>query len=291
MLLARRKDLVSLLADTKKRKDGEGTTKLSAALEEIDEALHRLVLPKRGLVVAASLEGEEEEEEEAEDDVDDVDDLDDEEVEGDDENTGEGDPAVEVEEAEPTEPEPTEPENPVAMNSRLRKEMGDSSADFLDDYGHAIHKKVIHFFESLMTKALDLGTEDDTDGENSLMEVLRDEVGKRGIRRIEPVFEEWRGAVIKQIAKDIAEMFKPPEPEPEISEAPEGTESATPAEESQMAPSTTAGLPAVASADNTPLQVRAVGRVSFAVKASASPVVSAKATDFKPSGFTTPRLD
>lgn len=335
MLLARRKDLTALLDTSKKRGDKENMGKLSAALNEVDDALARLILPAptdkpAKLSAADSLEGEEEDEAEADDtDGDDLeeendeeendeeedadeepadDEAEDDETSDDDEEVDEEpveddlegeDPEEEVDEVEdeaeaaPAESsEPTEPENPVAMNSRLRKEMGDSSADFLDDYGLAIHKKVMSFFESLMTKALDLGQDDDTDGESSLREVLRDEVGKRGIRRIEPVFAEWRGVVIKQIAKDVAAMFQPPEAEPEAEAAPD----AAPTEPDAQDEAGDAGAPAVASTDNTPIVNLAAGRVSFAVKAGA--VVSAQArpqatqaTDFKPSGFTTPRLD
>ena len=323
MLLARRKDLRSLLETSKGRKDKENMGKLSAALNEVDDALARLILPAptdkpAKLSAADSLEGEEEDEDEADDtDSDDLEEENDEEEDADDETSDDDeevdeepveddlegeDPEEEVDEVEdeaeaaPAESsEPTEPENPVAMNSRLRKEMGDSSADFLDDYGLAIHKKVMSFFESLMTKALDLGQEDDTDGESSLREVLRDEVGKRGIRRIEPVFPEWRGAVIKQIAKDVAAMFQPPEAEPEAEVVPDAAPDEPDAQD-EAGDAGEAGAPAVASTDNTPIVNLAAGRVSFAVKAGAAVSAQARpqatqATDFKPSGFTTPRLD
>jgi hypothetical protein len=289
MLLARRKDLTALLGESKKRKDRENTQKLSASLGEIDEALARLVLPAAAKLVVADLE-------EFDENVTDDDDLDDEVEDADepDDEATENDVATQDPQEEAADAEETEPENPVAMNSRLRKEMGDSSADFLDDYGLAIHKKVIMFFESLMTKALDLGEEDDTDGESSLREVLRDEVGKRGIRRIEPVFEEWRGAVIKQIAKDVADMFKPPEPEVDEN-VPEGQEGALPAEGQEAAPEAPTPVASSVSLETDTTRIApAVGRVSFAVKAvkaSALPVAKAQATDFKPSGFTTPRLD
>ena len=323
MLLARRKDLTLLLKDTAKRKDAENEAKLTAALGEIDDALARLILPKpKGGANAAaklmaapeSLEGEDSDEEEADDtDGDDLNKTNDEEEDADevsadaedgtDDSGGEADveedvDAPEVDDAadegdEPAEEAaPTEPENPVAMNTRLRKEVGDSAADFLDDYGQAIHKKVMSFFESLMTKALDLGEEDDSDGKSSLREILKEEVGKRGIRKIEPVFGEWRGVVVKQIAKDVAEMFKPPEPEPEaLPEAEEVSPEAAPAATENAAPEASEEVPAatVASAvaaNNAPLPLRATGRVSFAVKGAA-----VKATDFKPSGFTAPRLD
>ena len=339
MLLARRKDITSLLGDSKKRRDRENTAKLTAALGEIDEALAGLVIPaaRRQAVLdaeAESLEGEESDEEEADDtDGDDLEKTNDEEEDADEVSAASEDEAdaedldvdsggeadveedvdvPEVDDAadmgdepadEPAEEAaPTEPENPVAMNARLRKEVGDSAADFLDDYGQAIHKKVMSFFESLMTKALDLGEEDDSDGRSSLREILKEEVGKRGIRRIVPVFEEWRGVVIKQIAKDVADMFKPEEeevPEDEAA-APEGQPEAqepgaetAPTEPEEAAPEATeeAAAPAatVASAvaaNNALLPPRATGRVSFAVRGTAG-----KATDFKPSGFTATRLD
>ena len=102
-------------------------------------------------------------------------------------------------------------DNPVAMNNRLRRDIGPQAADFLDDYAQEIHKKTKLFFEEIRTKALELGVEDDDDGITSLREMLRDEVGRRGLASIEPVFKEWRGSVFRVIAKEIRDMFAPPE--------------------------------------------------------------------------------
>jgi hypothetical protein len=208
-------------------------TKVNAALERLDQRL-----------AAAYEEDEATEEDETVDDALEGDPLEDDEDTGDedtgDEDTGDEDAVEELEEAindeflegdideddleseeEIVEDEPATPaqvaREAVQMNNRMRRQMGDPAADFLDDYAFLLHKKVTQFFKELDRKALMLGDEDD-DGETSLRERLREEVGRRGIQALEPFFDEWRGMVIKNILKDVTNYFQPPPTEAEAEE-------------------------------------------------------------------------
>jgi hypothetical protein len=125
-----------------------------------------------------------------------------------------------LEEEEPAD----EGKSSVAMKASLRRELGDVAADLLDGYATKIQESVVTFFENLTKKALDLGTADPSDSENSLREQLLAEIGRRGLEKVEPNFAEWRAGLIKQLMKDINKMFEvPSEPEPEAElEIPEG---------------------------------------------------------------------
>ena len=233
VLTARRADIIALMEKAEEQGNEEHLGDLSAALAEIDAATERLYTMgdiagpapvQAGVAMSADLY----------DDPDAPDDEDeDDEPEEDDEGEAPNPDGV-VEDKKPKagpgiglgfrqreeeeELDDEEEDNPVKMTNKLRKEMGDSAADFLDDYALAIYEKVDEFFDNLVEKALDLGNEDETDGEASLLEMLRDEVGKRGVKRILPTFEEWRAGLIKQVMKDVNERFQPPEPEPEAME-------------------------------------------------------------------------
>lgn len=104
--------------------------------------------------------------------------------------------------------------NPVAMPAKLRREVGEIAADFLDEYGLNLYKKVNQFFDHLDARALQLGDADAEGDKESLRSVLKDEIGSRGLERLEPVFPEWRAQVVKSIMKTVTEKFQPPE-EPE----------------------------------------------------------------------------
>jgi hypothetical protein len=335
-----------------KKGDEEHLSNLSDALVEIDSALERLYTvgsldepqapqapmeaepaapeplpePTVQAAISADLYGDDEEEEEET------------ESESDEPEMGEGMSIGQDDEEKPArqpgpgiglgfkrrEPEPVddlddeEDDNPVKMTNKLRKEMGDSSADFLDDYALAIYEKVDEFFDNLVEKALDLGEEDDADGENDLIEMLRDEVGKRGVARILPVFEEWRAGLIKQVMKDVNERFAPPEPTPEpmaeedmggmlglddmgddnaeaMEEALDEDAASEPGAEDEGAEEG-AEEPVEASAPRRLSDV-VKGPVSFKmparkpVSASVASPSTARATDFKPSGHSTPRLE
>jgi hypothetical protein len=125
-----------------------------------------------------------------------------------------------LEEEEPAD----EGKSSVAMKASLRRELGNEAADLLDGYATKIQESVVTFFENLTKKALDLGTADPSDSENSLREQLLAEIGRRGLEKVEPNFAEWRAGLIKQLMKDINKMFEvPSEPEPEAElEIPEG---------------------------------------------------------------------
>jgi hypothetical protein len=119
-------------------------------------------------------------------------------------------------------------ENPLAMTKTLRKEIGDAAADVLDEYARSLHSQVISFFEKLMSSSLTLSQP------NGLRKLITDETGKRGIKSVEPVFEEWRASVIKHLTKDIMAMFEPPpQPEDEVEVPPGAPE---PKQEPKAAP-------------------------------------------------------
>lgn len=108
---------------------------------------------------------------------------------------------------EPETPGKADPNNPVAMNQRLRREMGAHAADFLDEYGQATYKHLMEQMDKIKF-ALDLGKEDPDDGVTTLREQLLIEVGQRGVKSIEPVFEEWRFALVKKITDEIKDKFQ-----------------------------------------------------------------------------------
>jgi DNA repair exonuclease SbcCD ATPase subunit len=193
-------------------------TKVNAALERLDQRLAAAYeedeATEEDETVDDALEGDP-----LEDDEDAVEELEeainDEFLEGDiDEDDLESE--EEIVEDEPATPAQVAREA-VQMNNRMRRQMGDPAADFLDDYAFLLHKKVTQFFKELDRKALMLGDEDD-DGETSLRERLREEVGRRGIQALEPFFDEWRGMVIKNILKDVTNYFQPPPTEAEAEE-------------------------------------------------------------------------
>lgn len=197
------------------------SAQLRSALAKVNAAIERLAASSN--VEAA---GDEDEDEDVVDDLDEAidDEFDEDTVDDEDLSEVDEDDATESDdlEEEEEEEEPLSPReaarSAVKMNSRMRRQMGDPAADFLDDYAYLLHKKVTQFFKELDRKALMLGTEDD-DGETSLRERLREEVGRRGIQALEPSFDEWRGMVIKNILKDVNNHFQPPpveEPEPEV---------------------------------------------------------------------------
>lgn len=218
LLAAHQRDLeaqIRLHAD-----DAPQTAQLRSALGKVNAALERLSAASDS--GAVDDEGEEavDDLDEAIDDEFDEDTLDEEDLDDEIESDLEEDEEEEEEPLSPTEAA----RDAVKMNNRMRRQMGDPAADFLDDYAYLLHKKVTQFFKELDRKALMLGTEDD-DGETSLRERLREEVGRRGIQALEPFFDEWRGMVIKNILKDVNNHFQPPpveepEPEPEV-ESPE----------------------------------------------------------------------
>jgi hypothetical protein len=224
---------------------------LSAAVESVDHAIAKVVVHLHKLA-AAEEQAEQEAAQEAQDLLGDepadeaVDSFDagepavDEELEAMEEEPMAEDPANEPaleEESEEVSPEdamtdevlqddaapeePAAPENPVAMRASLRRDIGDTAADLLDDYAVKIHKSVVTFFDNLTKKALDLGTDDPSDATNSLREQLLLEIGRRGLEKVEPRFLEWREGLIKQLMKEIKTMFEvPEEPKPEL-EVPE----------------------------------------------------------------------
>lgn len=217
------------------------TAQLRSALAKVNAALDRLA------VYAAegdteeddgsdnATEGDAVEDDTIEDEDDAVDDLEEavddefEEENVSDEDFDEDD-GLEFEEDEPEPGSPEAARDAVKMNNRMRRQIGDPAADFLDDYAFLLHKKVTQFFKELDRKALMLGDEDSEDGETSLRERLREEVGRRGIQALEPVFDEWRGMVIKNILKGVTSYFQPPKAEPS-EEAPEAEPEAEEASE------------------------------------------------------------
>lgn len=226
-------------------------------------------------------------------------------------------------------------ENPVAMNGRLRREMGHGAANWMDDYAKAIYDKALEFFNDIKAKALSLqnamemGEEDPTDGETSLREMLLVEVGRRGVADIEPHFDDWRNSVIKQIVKDVKDMFEPPATEIELEddqigtllgldaldeelaaeeadnaeaeaeEEPEEPEEEAPEDEDEAEEPEAEEEPeeAVEAALDRPFKV-ARGPVSMTIGQPKKPVSASMAvpeprtaSDFVPSGYTTPRLE
>lgn len=187
-------------------------------------------------------------------------------------------PSTESEESE-------EEENPVAMPARLRKEMGDLAADFLDEYGLALHQKVKAFFENLSSNALNLGQEGEEAG---LREELRAEIGYRGLAQLEPHFEEWRSAFIKHMSKDIQEMFKPEEEV--LAEGQAEAEAEMAAEEAKPDDQKPEEKPVEAAAalpkDGTSATIKA-----DVIIVPSRGTVSAVVTDFRPSGVVQPKME
>ncbi len=96
-------------------------------------------------------------------------------------------------------------ESPVAMPSKLRKEIGDMGADFLDDYSYGLYEAAHTYFTDLESKALTLGEEGE---EGSLRSILREQIGKLGVARVETVFDEWRAATVKSMFKALTALFE-----------------------------------------------------------------------------------
>ena len=117
----------------------------------------------------------------------------------------------------PPDPGPgqADPDNVTAMPARMRRQIGQHAADFLDEYGQEVHRRVIDFVNSIREKALCLGEDGQ---ETPLREQLREEVGGRGLRAIEPVFEEWREILAKRLAADIKNAFPAADQPSEIPE-------------------------------------------------------------------------
>lgn len=206
------------------------TAQLRSALAKVNAALDRLAV--YAAEDAAFEDGAIDEDAPDEDTVEDLEEAVDDEFEEEtvsDEDFDEDD-GLEFEEDEPEPGSPEAARDAVKMNNRMRRQIGDPAADFLDDYAFLLHKKVTQFFKELDRKALMLGDEDSEDGETSLRERLREEVGRRGIQALEPVFDEWRGMVIKNILKGVTSYFQPPKAEPS-EEAPEAEPEAEEASE------------------------------------------------------------
>ena len=102
--------------------------------------------------------------------------------------------------------------NPLVMPAKLRRELGDVNAEILDDYALSVQKKTRSFFH-MLRQHLDLGEVDANDGNKDLVELLLEEVGKKGVSKIRIHFPEWREFVMKQLAKDMQAMFRQVEPE------------------------------------------------------------------------------
>lgn len=188
-----------------------------------------------------------------------------------------------------------EPENPVSMPAKLRRGMGDLAADFLDEYAHALHKKVLDWFDTSARRALDMDG-DGADPENSLRAILKREIGARGTSLVEPFFDEWRGALMKKLSKDIQLMFEPPpEEEPGLGLDP----TLEPADEADLAQEAEGQEPEgepVEQVDDAPeaaeeAEEPAQAEASAATIVMASGPVTAIVRDFKPSGFNTPKMD
>jgi len=249
VLKARRKDLLIARRGAVQSGDRNSAQTLSAAMEQIDEALAAVVAHLNE--VAAAEEADQaadimEAEQSAEPSADkepldeepsaDMDPMVDEEPSADEEVSPEDSATDEVLEedgaGEEADQEPTQ--SSVAMKATLRREMGDVAADLLDDYATKIQKSVTTFFDNLTKKALDLGAEDPADSSNSLREQLLTEIGRRGLEKVEPTFVEWRAGLIKQLMRDINKTFEVPQTEseekPEL-ELPEGSEEPAEGEE------------------------------------------------------------
>lgn len=102
--------------------------------------------------------------------------------------------------------------NPLAMPAKLRRELGDINAEILDEYALSVQKKTTSFLRMLRAH-LDLGEVDASDGNNELIEILLDEVGKKGVAKIRTHFAEWREFVMGRLAKEMQAMFRAAEPE------------------------------------------------------------------------------
>lgn len=253
VLHARRRDLMNAKREALRSGNRVSARSLHLAVEQIDEALQKVVAHLNEVAAAEeemAAEGEEApvDEAPAEDMEAPADEAPADEEEPVEQEPEDGAEAVSPEDSETDEVlEEEEPEeagkSSVAMKASLRREIGDVAADLLDEYASKIQQSVVTFFENLTKKALDLGSADPADEQNSLREQLMQEIGRRGLEKVEPNFAEWRASLIKQLMKDINKMFEvPSEPEekpeleiPEGEAAPEGEEEA-PAEEAEEAP-------------------------------------------------------
>ncbi len=299
VLLARQDDLQKALLRAEREHLDERAVVLSKALEGVEEAL---------AVTIKRLEAEAAEELEAQSqerfDVPvtpsrpaDAEDLsleeDAEEVElsaseGDEEPPEEDLDGVEV--PEDAEGVDVEPENPVAMAAKLRREMGDLAADFLDEYAHALYVKILEFFRTGAMKALDL---DGDSAESSLRSILTEQVGTRGVSMVEPFFKEWRSSLMKKVAKDLQIEFEvppeePPTPDPEDPNAPSGepVEPAEGASEPEGTPVEELGP----SGDDSKEPEKAASASAEEVIVPATGPISQVILDFKPSGRVTAKM-
>lgn len=329
VLTARRKDVVKEMEAAQSRGDELYLNDLSAALVEIDSALDRLYAVGDGPLPSANVSADlydDDKKSEAPAEPDEGDDeamslegIEDEgEEEEEDGSLPQAGPGIGLGFGQRPEEESfeDEDENPVKMTNKLRKQMGDSAADFLDDYALAIYEKVDEFFDNLTDKALDLGEVDDADGSNDLIEMLRDEVGKRGVARILPVFEDWRATLIKKIMKDVNERFAPVEPDQPledeqmsgllgldeagaesmedaeaVDEALEADDVSEPLTDDEEAEEPAEGV--TAAVQKARLGPVARGPVSFTVNklTAGANGTGERASDFRPSGVSTPRLE
>jgi hypothetical protein len=244
VLKARRKDLLIARHGAVKSGDRNSAKALSAAMEQIDEALAAVVAHLNEVAAAEeadqaadAMEADQAAEPSAEEEPSDMEPSDEEpsdmEPSADEEVSPEDSATDEVlEEDGPAEEEPSQgsSQSSVAMKATLRREMGDVAADLLDDYATKIQTSVTTFFDNLTKKALDLGAEDPADSSNSLREQLLTEIGRRGLEKVEPTFVEWRAGLIKQLMRDINKTFEVPQEEKPELDLPEGAEEA-PAEE------------------------------------------------------------
>lgn len=318
MLTKQRENLMSERTKAAERGDGEALSKISAAITQVDDALQKL--DEEGYEVHAA----EEEEDTAPQVMGDDSNVQEEEegmaegAEEEDDSSGKA-PGLGLGFGTPggddNEDDEEEEENPVSMTSTLRRQMGDHAADFLDDYALTVYQKVMQFLDKLQNVALELGEEDDEDGMTSLRETLKEEIGRRGLEAVEPVFEEWRAAVFRTLAKDMKKMFEPQTPVRELQDQEVGRllglddlglddESMADEDEDEEDLDEAEGEgdeeeveAAVAAPDlDAPLTI-ATGPVSMTVpgKKSVSAAVAdrktTKARDFRPSGLGSPQLE
>jgi hypothetical protein len=142
---------------------------------------------------------------------------------------------------------PEDSDDGAAMNNKLRKEMGDVSADLLDKYAADVKKKVVSFFQTMKDETLSLS--------GPMRELLLTEVGKQGLARIEPIFADWVSYVMREITKSVRDSFEPAEEadpqvddeiaKAEVESAPGGEEAEVETEEVPEPASVDNGLPAV----------------------------------------------
>jgi hypothetical protein len=103
-------------------------------------------------------------------------------------------------------PQAQTPDGLPRIPQRLRSKLGELASDFLDDYGEQIFIKYLDSFKEFLGTSLTL---EDTE----LLEVLREEIGNRGVVGLEPHFPEWRQFFLGAVAQGVSNFFaKPPVP-------------------------------------------------------------------------------